>query len=131
MEYLLDSNVIIEHLNGADEATAFIHNHAQTSGISAITKIEVLGFAFPTLKAESAAEELINAMEMIGLSEKIIQQTIRLRKAMRIKTPDAIIAATALHHQLVLATRNTDDFKDIEGLTYVDPFAVKSEKANS
>ena len=41
---------------------------------------------------------------------------------MRIKIPDAIIAATALHHQLVLATRNTDDFKEIEGLAYINPF---------
>lgn len=122
MKYLLDSNVIIEHLNGAQEATAFIQNHAQTSGISAITKIEVLGFPYPTQEAESAAEELINTMVLIGLSEKVIHQTIRLRKVMRIKTPDAIIAATALQHQLVLATRNTDDFKDIEGLTYINPF---------
>jgi len=95
VEYLLDSNIIIEHLNGAHEATAFIQNHSQTSIISAVTKIEVLGFAFPTPKAESAAEELINAMGMIGLSEKVIEQTIRLRRVMRIKTPDAIIAATA------------------------------------
>jgi len=46
---------------------------------------------------------------------------------MRIKTPDAIIAATALHHQLVLATRNTDDFKEIDGLNHINPFAEKPE----
>ena len=46
---------------------------------------------------------------------------------MRIKTPDAIIAATALHHQLVLATRNTADFKDIDGLNHINPFAEKPE----
>ncbi len=122
MKYIFDSNLIIEHLNGAEQATAFILEHASSAYISAVTKIEVLGFAFPTKKAESAAEELIDAMEMIGLSNKIIEQTIRLRKIMRIKTPDAIIAATALQHQLVLVTRNTDDFKDVEGLTYINPF---------
>jgi len=46
---------------------------------------------------------------------------------MRIKIPDAIIAATALHQELVLVTRNTDDFKEVEGLTYINPFAVKPE----
>ena len=65
MEYLLDSNIIIEHLNGAHEATAFIQNHSQTSSISAVTKIEVLGFAFPTTKAESAAEELASFAESV------------------------------------------------------------------
>jgi len=66
-------------------------------------------------------------MEMIGLSGKIIEQTISLRKVMRTKIPYAIIAATALHQELVLVTRNTDDFKEVEGLTYINPFAVKPE----
>lgn len=123
MDCLCDGNVIIDHLNGAHEATAFILNNSQSLGISAVTRIEVLGFAFPTPKAESAAEELINSMVNIGISEKIIACTITLRKKVRIKIPDAIIASTALCHQCLLVTRNTDDFKDVEGLKCVDPFA--------
>ena len=125
LKYLIDSNVLIEHLNGACEATNFIQNHWELSGISAVTKIEVLGFPFPTQQAESGAEELINAMELISISEKIVEQTIRLRKMTRIKIPDAIIASTALNHQLVLVTRNIEDFKNLKGLRYMDPFALK------
>ena len=123
MNYLLDSNVIIDHLNGVREATAFILKNARTLGISAITKIEVLGFAFPTVKAETAAEDLITSMITIGISANIVEKTIPLRKKVRIKIPDAIIASTAICNDLVLVTRNTADFKDVEGLNYCDPFA--------
>jgi predicted nucleic acid-binding protein len=37
--------------------------------------------------------------------------------------PDAIIAASALVANLPLMTRNVDDFRRIEGLALIDPFA--------
>ena len=36
---------------------------------------------------------------------------------------DAIIAATALVHDLPLVTRNEEDFKHVTGLRVVNPFA--------
>jgi predicted nucleic acid-binding protein len=39
---------------------------------------------------------------------------------------DAIIAATALVHNLPLVTRNEDDFKHVPGLRIVNPFAPAS-----
>jgi len=48
------------------------------------------------------------------LTDNIINETIRLRKQVRIKIPDAIIAATALINDFVLITRNIDDFKGIK-----------------
>jgi toxin FitB len=56
------------------------------------------------------------------LTQSIIQQTIQLRQIHKIKTPDAIIAATAVIHNLMLITRNTSDFKQIPGLVLVNPF---------
>jgi predicted nucleic acid-binding protein len=38
------------------------------------------------------------------------------------KLPDAIIAATALVYDLTLITRNTSDFKNMEGLKVINPF---------
>ena len=38
-----------------------------------------------------------------------------------LKLGDAIIAATALVHNLILISRNTADFINIEGLDIIDP----------
>jgi len=42
----------------------------------------------------------------------------------KIKLPDAVIAATALVHGLELISRNESDFKKIPGLAVVNPFAI-------
>lgn len=47
----------------------------------------------------------------------------RIRQGQAISTEDAQIAAIALTHALPLATRNGKDFKGIEGLTVVNPWA--------
>jgi predicted nucleic acid-binding protein len=52
----------------------------------------------------------------------VIAKTIELRKKYRIKLPDAIIAATAIVHELTLITRNTPDFKSINGLKLLSPW---------
>ena len=41
------------------------------------------------------------------------------------KLGDAIIAATALVHGLVLITNNTKDFTQIQDLVIVDPHAIQ------
>ncbi|MEM6264058.1 MAG: PIN domain-containing protein [Bacteroidota bacterium] len=53
-------------------------------------------------------------------SESIVAQTISLRKHHKIKLPDAIIAATALVHNLTLITSNTADFHRVRGLGCLD-----------
>ena len=40
---------------------------------------------------------------------------------------DAIIAATALEYDLTLVTRNVDDFKHVENLKLVNPFATREQ----
>jgi predicted nucleic acid-binding protein len=64
----------------------------------------------------------INDALVIELEQPIKLSTAVIRKQYRIKLPDAIIAATALVHDLTLITRNTSDFKNIEGLKIIDLF---------
>ncbi len=84
-----------------------------------ITKIEVLGY-----KTSSEAYQLlldfIEDSVVLGLSDDVVEKTIEIRKETKIKTPDAIIAATAITNQLALITRNTKDFDKIEGLNIVN-----------
>ena len=56
-----------------------------------------------------------------AITEDIATQTIALRIQHKIKTPDAIIAATALVYDLELITRNVSDFQAVQGLKLVNP----------
>ncbi len=40
------------------------------------------------------------------------------------KLGDAIIGATAIVHELVLITNNTNDFTNIKGLKVIDPHKI-------
>jgi toxin FitB len=68
--------------------------------------------------------EFIDTANIIPLDDAVTQKTIELRRIKKMKLGDAIIAATALVHGFVLVTRNTNDFKNIEGLTVIDPYTL-------
>lgn len=58
------------------------------------------------------------------MDERVIERAITLRQQKKMSLADAIIAATALAHDLPLVTRNVDDFKHIAGLILINPFAA-------
>ncbi|MCI5210322.1 MAG: hypothetical protein D3910_16375 [Candidatus Electrothrix sp. ATG2] len=60
------------------------------------------------------------------VTDEIIEATIQLRRKRKIKTPDAVIAATALVQGLHVCTRNISDFKNI-GVDYINPFEEGDE----
>jgi toxin FitB len=88
------------------------------SNISIINKIELLGFSMVTPEII----EFTDSTNIINLTEDVANQTINLRKKRKIKLPDAIIAATALVHNLTLISRNTKDFDEIDGLQFINPY---------
>ncbi|MBL7776246.1 MAG: type II toxin-antitoxin system VapC family toxin, partial [Saprospiraceae bacterium] len=57
----------------------------------------------------------------LPLDETVVNRCISLRKAHKIKLPDAIVAATALVHNLSLLTRNESDFRKIPDLKLINP----------
>jgi predicted nucleic acid-binding protein len=125
MKYLFDSNILIYHLNGQinQRGGALItEGLAGTGAYSIISKIEILGFN-QTAAEESQARLLLSRLQEFPLTNEIVEQTIQIRKARRLKLPDAAIAATAIVHQLPIVTRNTSDFSAIAGLNCINPFA--------
>ncbi len=58
---------------------------------------------------------------MFDLTNNVIEASIEIRKKHKTKLSDAIIAATAMVHELKLITRNISDFKNIDGLKVIDP----------
>jgi toxin FitB len=66
-------------------------------------------------------EELFETMPVLRITDSVVDKAIELRQARRMSLGDALIAATALHHDLMLTTRNTEDFVNIAGLKLRDP----------
>ncbi|MBW4513694.1 MAG: type II toxin-antitoxin system VapC family toxin [Timaviella obliquedivisa GSE-PSE-MK23-08B] len=126
MQYLFDSNILIYQLNGSlnERGNTFLEDGLVGEGAySIVSKIELLGFQQPKL-AEAQARELLASLIEISLSLEVAEQAIKIRKAHKIKLPDAIVAATALVDGLRLVTRNIRDFTQIDGLLMVNPYEV-------
>lgn len=127
MMYLLDSNTIIDYLAAKLPSASMLKMHDIVNGglfISLISQIEVLGFNTGRADVDSRNEAFIELAEILTVSSEVVQQTIAIRKKHKIKLPDAIIAATAMVHNFTLLTRNSSDFKKIEGLEMVNPFEL-------
>jgi predicted nucleic acid-binding protein len=122
---LLDTNILIyldKGINDLKVATVLSTYMENRPMIFIMTEIELLGFRFSTVADLQKMQEMISDTNVLPLSRAIAEQTIIIRRKHKIKTPDAIIAATALVHELTLVTRNVSDFNSIIGLSVVNPF---------
>ena len=105
---LLDSAIVIDHMNGIAAATAYLEL-LESPGISIVTWIEVMaGLRDP--QSEALGRTLLRSFELVPLSEAIAEEAVRIRRDRRLKLPDAIILATARQIGCPLVTRNTKDF---------------------
>ncbi len=125
--YLIDSNVIIDYtaLRLPENGSNFVENLFDTDFlISVATKIEVLGFNDVPEKL-LAMEEFVNSAITLSLDELVTNQTIKLRREYKkLKLGDAIIAATAIVHNLTIVSRNVSDFKNIKGIQVIDAHSL-------
>lgn len=124
-KYLVDTNIIIYHFNGESVATDWLLRRQEELAISVITKIEVLSYPFEP-EEEALVLKFLNRFALIYVTDDIIDATIRLRRQRKIKTPDAVIVATALVRGLCVCTRNVSDFKNV-GVKYINPFEERGE----
>ena len=105
---LLDSVILIDHLNGVDRATDYIRSVGVLGFVSAITRAEVLSGVQPP--RSSPVRALLDALPLVVIDAPVADLAAELRRSFRWRFPDAIQAAAAIHHGLKLATRNTKDF---------------------
>lgn len=68
--------------------------------------MELLSFPLLTSAEENMIRARLTSLMVYGIDEAVKEQTIRLRRAIRLKLPDAIIAATALTHKAILVTND-------------------------
>jgi predicted nucleic acid-binding protein len=124
--HLVDSNVLIDYVADrfkSNQLKALDLIFDEEFSVSVMTKIEILGYNGVPEEEARMIEFLSNA-DVIPLNEEVVERTILLRKAIKIKTPDAIIAASALVNGFTLITNNTTDFKRVTGLKIFNPYEL-------
>jgi predicted nucleic acid-binding protein len=132
MPYLVDSNVVIDHLGEVPEVSQFLDRFAQDGiVISIVTYMEAFQGVVQSEHPEEAAEKFhafADKVLILPFSFAVAERCARLRETLRSQNKrvksralDLIIAATALEYGLTLVTKNTEDFKDIPDLLIYKP----------
>ena len=115
MNALLDTNILIYYFNGLIDDDKVDLLLKESFNISVITKIEFLSWSRLKEDAEldKKAQTFVSYATLFDLDDKVAQKTIDIRREFKTKTPDAIIAATALVHEMLIVTNNTADFESL------------------
>ena len=108
MKAVIDSDVLIDYLQGLPEAKAEIEMYSDPL-FSIISWIEVLCGA-ETEEERIAAESLFKSMRSVELSAGVARKTVIERRNRKLKLPDAAILASADEEGCILVTRNSKDF---------------------
>jgi predicted nucleic acid-binding protein len=109
--YLLDSNVVIDHLNGYAPASAFLTAHRLECLASPVTRAEVLAGAGGSARA--LATEILDLFPCLAIDAVAGDRAGDLRRDLRLKTADALQMALAELHDCRLVTRDRTDFKPV------------------
>lgn len=107
MRALFDTNILVDYLQGLPQAAKEL-NAYNNPAISVITWIEVMVGTTP--QSELQVRSFLATFEQLPIDNQAAEQAVQLRRAHRIKLPDAIVWATAQSQSLLLVTRNTRDF---------------------
>ena len=128
MAYLIDSHWVIQFLADVPEAVQLVERFAEDGlAISIITYMEVYEGVVRSTNSEEVESKLDAFLETVPLlpfSLVVARRCARLRAELRSqgkrvnsRALDLLIAATALEHNLTLATRNVSDYEDIPGIS--------------
>ena len=132
MPYLVDLNVVIDHLEGIPSASAVLESLTSKGlAISIITYMEAfqgIERSPDVAQAREKFQAFTDGVLILPLSFAVAERCARLRETLRTQKKrvdsralDLVIAATALEYDLILVTKNTEDFNDIPDLTFSQP----------
>ena len=125
MKYLLDTHWVVSYLNGRQEAFDLISSLRQDGlAISYVTYAEVyqgVYYGKDPKDAERGFLEFLSKVEQIPINKSVLKIFSRIRGELKsqgrlIADMDLLIASTAIHHNLILVTRNLRDFGRIPNL---------------
>ena len=130
MSYLIDTDAVADWLNNRTEAVRLLPTlQPEGLAISLITYGEVydgIYYGRDPRAAEQAFLHFLRGATVLPLNRSIVRRFALLRGDLRrrgrgIGDLDTMIAATALHHDLTLFTRNLRHYTRIPGLKIFQP----------
>ena len=120
-QYLIDTNVVSAYFSNSiplvfvqfmDDVINAVPN------ISIITQIELLCWQTDDATMQKVGD-FISESNVLPIESDVISNCVNIRKHKKMKTPDAIIAATAIANGYKLLTNNKVDFTNIKGLKII------------
>jgi predicted nucleic acid-binding protein len=132
VKYLYDADAVIDYFVDLPGARSTFHTLlADGIAVSGITLIELYTGVYGSKNPKVAEQEVqagLGVATVLRLNQRIIRRTARLRHEMitrrlsiRRRAYDVIVAASALTYGLTLVTSNTADYRQVSGLTTLDP----------
>jgi predicted nucleic acid-binding protein len=127
MAYLVDSDWLIDYLEGAPDALRLLQRLADSGlAISIITYMEAYQGVLRSPDPDYAAKRfdaLFRAIRLVSITTAVARRCAIIREDLRLRRGrshsralDLLIAASAIEHGLTLVTRNAKDYQDISGL---------------
>lgn len=119
---LIDTSIFIDHLRKQNRETSILYNGIDTWELftSAVVEFELHSGAIDRQKQQDV-EELLSWCVVLPLTSDVAQSAATIYQQMRqsnqlIDVRDIFIAATALVHDLPVATLNRSHFSRVNGL---------------
>jgi tRNA(fMet)-specific endonuclease VapC len=128
MSFLIDTDICSAHLRGAPSVTSRFLQHSGRLHVSVICVAELSTWLFrkntPTRFRDSCSV-MLRDFTVLPVDETVAELFGKLGAGLAdlgtsVSTPDLLIAATAMAHDLTLVTHNTRHFERIPGLSKVD-----------
>ena len=118
--YTLDTNAIIYYLDEDPTVVPLLEpilGQDMAIFVSVVTELELLSHPGLTEEDMAVIQQLLTSVVIFPLESRLAQLAGALRRQYHLKTPDSVVAATALLTHTTLVTRNIRDFQGIDGLS--------------
>lgn len=114
LDLFIDTNILVDLAEGRKGTNDYLDGNDLY--VSVISEIELLGWHKITTQQKLFFKELLRECSVIELTKPIKELAIELKQNQKIRLPDSVIAASAMHLDLPLLTRDRE-FSKVKGLT--------------
>lgn len=107
IKYLLDTNLVLGLLKASPEVVDMVASRgllASNCAYSAVTRMELLGYPNMTDGEKRVITDRLSKFIYLPITVEIEDLALVLRRTRKVKLPDALVTATAMHHGLELLT---------------------------